>query len=254
MSKDYTNMGSEQTVGNSGHFSDYEFIPAVIVETDDPMHYGRLKVTALGSYNANKSPASHLPWCYPFTMTGNASYSSYEKGSKVWLIRNKKRQDENWFIPMYELHPQAQQFVNENSTNKPEVISLRNNGGGKSQITYDHNSGYNISASAGAGTSSMNVGTDGTSSVNAGNSSVKVENEMVTIGSVGGESEPAVLGYKLKDLLYDIVGAIDTFSTELSSNDPYAGIACTNLKNSILTIYNEIETILSNSVTINEKK
>ena len=234
MTNDLTNMGSSQTVSNSGHLVDYEFLPAVIVETDDPLHYGRIKVAAPGAYNSNNSPASHLPWCYPFTMTGNASYASYEKGSKVWLLRNKKRQDENWFIPMYELHDQPQQFINENSDKKPEVISMRNNGGGKSAITYDHGSGYNISTSGSGGGAGVNVGTNAITTVTGGSSAVKVENAMVTIGaSGGGEGEPAVLGNKLKEFLNLLLEGLDTFADLLMSDDPRAIPACEFLKTKI---------------------
>ena len=233
MINDLTNMGSSQTVSNSGHLVDYEFLPAVIVETDDPLHYGRIKVSALGAYNSNNSPTTHLPWCYPFTMTGNASYASYEKGSKVWLFRNKKRQDENWFIPMYELHAQPQEFVNQNADKKAEVISMRNNGGGKSAITYDHGSGYNISTSGSSGSAGVNVGTNSTTTVSGGGSSVKVENSMVTVGSSGGSAEPAVLGNKLKDWLKELLDIIDEMVNALEV-DPYAGPAICKVLEQIL--------------------
>ena len=253
MANNTTNMGSASTVSNSGHLADYEFLPAVIVETDDPLKYGRIKVSALGAYNANNSSIAQLPWCYPFMMQGNNTYASYEKGSKVWLLRNTKRQDENWFIPMYEQHAMTQQFVDgANHKDKPEVISMRNNGGSQSSITYDHNRGYNISTGGSGGGASVNVGTGSSATMSGGGSSVSTSGSGVTIGTPGEDEHPAVLGDKLSDLIYDILGALEIFAIELGEKDPLARIPCENLNIEIQKIYLNIEKILSETVKICE--
>lgn len=253
MANNTTNMGSASTVSNSGHLADYEFLPAVIVETDDPLKYGRIKVSALGAYNANNSSIAQLPWCYPFMMQGNNTYASYEKGSKVWLLRNTKRQDENWFIPMYEQHAMTQQFVDgTNHNNKPEVISMRNNGGSQSSITYDHRGGYNISTGGSGGGASVNVGTGSSATMSGGGSSVSTSGSGVTLGTPGEDEHPAVLGDKLSDLIYDILGAIEIFAIELGEKDPLARIPCENLNIEIQKIYLNIEKILSETVKICE--
>ena len=246
-------MGSASTISNSGHLADYEFLPAVIVETDDPMKYGRIKVSALGAYNAGNSSTAQLPWCYPFTMHGNNTYSSYEKGSKVWLLRNTKRQDENWFIPMYEHHAMTQDFIDgSDPKNKPEVISMRNNGGSQSSITYDHSGGYNISTGGSGGGASLNVGTGSSATMSGGGSAVNTSGSGVTLGSPGEDEHPAVLGDKLSDLIYDILSALQIFSTELGAQDPLARIPCENLNVEIQRIYLDIEKILSEKVKICE--
>ena len=253
MTNNTTNMGSASTISNSGHLADYEFLPAVIVETDDPMNYGRIKVSALGAYNAGNSSTAQLPWCYPFTMHGNNTYSSYEKGSKVWLLRNTKRQDENWFIPMYEHHAMTQDFIDgSDPKNKPEVISMRNNGGSQSSITYDHGGGYNISTGGSGGGASLNVGTDSSATMSGGGSAVNTSDSGVTLGSPGEDEHPAVLGDKLSDLIYDILNALQIFSTELGAQDPLARIPCENLNVEIQRIYLDIEKILSEKVKICE--
>lgn len=253
MTNNTTNMGSASTISNSGHLADYEFLPAVIVETDDPMKYGRIKVSALGAYNANNSSTAQLPWCYPFTMHGNNTYASYEKGSKVWLFRNTKRQDENWFIPMYEHHAMTQDFIDASDPkNKPEVISMRNNGGSQSSITYDHGGGYNISTGGSGGGASINVGTCSSATMSGGGSAVNTSGSGVTIGSPGEDEHPAVLGDKLSDLIYDILSALQIFSTELGAQDPLARISCENLNVEIQRIYLDIEKILSEKVKICE--
>lgn len=253
MTNNTTNMGSASTISNSGHLADYEFLPAVIVETDDPMKYGRIKVSALGAYNANNSSTAQLPWCYPFTMHGNNTYASYEKGSKVWLFRNTKRQDENWFIPMYEHHAMTQDFIDASDPkNKPEVISMRNNGGSQSSITYDHGSGYNISTGGSGGGASINVGTCSSATMSGGGSAVNTSGSGVTIGSPGEDEHPVVLGDKLSDLIYDILSALQIFSIELGAQDPLARISCENLNVEIQRIYLDIEKILSEKVKICE--
>ena len=253
MTNNTTNMGSASTVSNSGHLADYEFLPAVIVETDDPLKYGRIKVSALGAYNANNSSTAQLPWCYPFMMNGNNTYASYEKGSKVWLLRNTKRQDENWFIPMYEQHAMTQQFVDGAKHNdKPEVISMRNNGGSQSSITYDHRGGYNISTGGGGGGASVNIGTGSSATMSGGGSSVSTSGSGVTLGTPGQDEHPAVLGDKLSDLIYDILSALEIFAIELGAADPLARIVCENLNIEIQKIHLDIKKILSETVKICE--
>lgn len=253
MTNNTTNMGSASTISNSGHLADYEFLPAVIVETDDPMKYGRIKVSALGAYNANNSSTAQLPWCYPFTMHGNNTYASYEKGSKVWLFRNTKRQDENWFVPMYEHHAMTQDFIDGlDPKNKPEVISMRNNGGSQSSITYDHSGGYNISTGGSGGGASLNVGTDSSATMSGGGSAVNTSGSGVTLGSPGEDEHPAVLGDKLSDLIYDILSALQIFSIELGAQDPLARISCENLNVEIQRIHLDIKKILSEKVKICE--
>lgn len=253
MANNTTNMGSASTISNSGHLADYEFLPAVIVETDDPMKYGRIKVSALGAYNANNSSTAQLPWCYPFTMHGNNTYASYEKGSKVWLFRNTKRQDENWFVPMYEHHAMTQDFIDgSDPKNKPEVISMRNNGGSQSSITYDHSGGYNISTGGSGGGASLNVGTDSSATMSGGGSAVNASGSGVTLGNPGEDEHPAVLGDKLSDLIYDILSALQIFSIELGAQDPLARISCENLNVEIQRIHLDIKKILSEKVKICE--
>lgn len=256
MSENLANMGSSQTVSNSGHLVDYEFVPGVIVETNDPLKYGRIKVTALGAYNANNSTMDQLPWCYPFMMMGNNTYTSYERGSKVWLLRNKKRNDENWFIPMYEQHAMTSEFISGKSDDdKAEVLSMRSNGGNQSSITYDNSGGYNISCGGSTGDASVNVGTDSTTTVTGGSSSVVTNNSGVQIGASDGTNvEPAVLGNQLKSLLENILGMLREFCDELISQDYLACGAAFNLQNKLLnTIAKaDIDKILSQRVTISE--
>lgn len=250
MANDYSNMGSANTVSNSGHLIDYEFIPAVIVETDDPKNYGRVKVSAPGVFNTNNADLDQIPWCYPFTMSGSSSHASWDKGSKVWLFRNKKRHDENWFIPMYELHTKQQEFIDTNKSSTPEIVSFRNNGGKSSSITYDSGSGYNVST----GDSSINVSTGSTTTIVGGGSSVVVDNAKVSLGAGdGGNAEPAVLGNKLKDLLDKLISCLMEFMTEMPVNMVPWAITPAGKANMTLTeLKTQLNTILSQTVDICE--
>lgn len=254
MTNNVTNMGSASTVSNSGHLKDYEFLPGVIVETDDPLKYGRIKVSAIGAYNANNSSTKQLPWCYPFMMFGNNSYASYEKGSKVWILRNMKRNDENWFIPMYEHHGITQDYVNsEQHKNKPEVISMRVNGGSKSSVTYDHDSGYNISTGGAGGGASLNINTGSYATMTGGGSSVNVKDGSISLGNPGEDEHPAVLGDKLKELLETLVNAIDNYTTAVASVCPETSMAQSSIHLTLDKIKNKmIEEILSEVIKICE--
>lgn len=211
-------MEEQHNQSNSGQFKDYEFVPAAIVYTDDPMCLGRIKVTAPGVTNANTTDMDLLPWVYPFTMSGNSSCSMMEEGSKVWLIRNKKRQDENWYIPMYENHSASQRFINENKDNKPEILSSRNNGVSCSSMTYDNKSGYNIKT----GNSSINVGESNTANISSGGSTVNITDSIVTIGSEDNDgTQHAVLGDKLVEFLKGFINDVLMPCFDYINMDPY---------------------------------
>ena len=129
---------------------------------------------------------------------------------------------------------------------------MRNNGGSQSSITYDHGGGYNISTGGSGGGASLNVGTGSSATMSGGGSAVNTSGSGVTLGSPGEDEHPAVLGDKLSDLIYDILSALQIFSTELGAQDPLARIPCENLNVEIQRIYLDIEKILSEKVKICE--
>ena len=88
--------------------------------------------------------------------------------------------------------------------------------------------------------------------MSGGGSAVNTSGSGVTLGSPGEDEHPAVLGDKLSDLIYDILSALQIFSTELGAQDPLARIPCENLNVEIQRIYLDIEKILSEKVKICE--
>ena len=247
---EHSNIGSDDSMANSGHFRDYEFIPAVVIENDDPLNYNRIKVTAPGTFNGNNTDIELLPWCYPWFMFGNATYSTMEKGSKVWLIKNEKRHDECWYLPMYELHTSAQEFINEHDIHKKSEMSYRNIGGGNDFIRWNNNASAEVESgksNAHASKAGINL-TSGSGGVNINNSG------KVSIGPSGAsESEPVILGYTLINKLDELTDIIITILNELEANVPdYSTVMAENLRNTCQELKSSFETILSETVTINE--
>lgn len=238
---------NEQT--RSGLLKDYEFIPAVVASTDDPLCLGRVKVSSPGVMLYSDEDKDLIPWAYPFLMMGNSSYSKMEIGAKVWLLRNMNRTDENWYIPMYEMMPAGQEFIANNHENSPEILSLRNNGATNSTITYDNSGGYNIVT----GKSSLNVGESSTASISSGSSTVNISNDSISIGTKDQEVEPAVLGKQLNNLLKEMIDLIDELVKKCGTNDPYLTILPAQLSTKISSIRNKITNneLLSETVNLN---
>lgn len=248
---EHANTGTDVSMSNSGNFEDYEFIPAVIEVNKDPLHFGRIKVSAPGVFNTNNTNPELLPWCYPWLMWGQASYSQMERGAKVWLIKNKKRQDENWYMPMYELHSAAQDFVNKNRDYKPEILSFRNNGASCDYMVYDNNGSYKIAC----GGTKVNVSGGGIN-FSSGSGEINIGNDgKVSLGPSGSSSsEPVVIADSLIEILNTFIDLIVLMVNQMivdsvpSFNPQAAGKTlawCNALKDSLYLIK-------SDNVCINE--
>ena len=275
-----SNVGEEVSMSNSGNFADYEFVPAVIIDNNDPMNYGRVKVTAPGIFNGNNTDPDLLPWCYPWIMIGNASYSSLEKGTKVWLLKNKKRQDECWYIPMHELYKSAQEYVEQHEADNPEIISSQNNGGENDSITYNKKDGYTITS----GGSTINSSNNG-ASVSSGGGEVKVDaggqvtmgptsggsssggsssggsssggssgNEAISIGSKDiSNGEPVVMGYTLNNLLVELLNYCISILQEITAHVPeYNADVAATLTDAFNQLSNNIPYIYTYQVYVSE--
>lgn len=256
----HSNTYAELTMANSGNFEDYEFVPAVIIETNDPLNYGRIKVSAPGSFNANNTDPRLLPWCYPWVMFGYVSYSSMEKGAKVWLIRNEKRHDECWYVPMNELHSAAQEYINNHADDNPEIISSRNNGGDIDSITYNSKDGYTISSGGSTINTNNGKGVSASNSENNNNNGgiVKVDTGgKISIGPKDTENgEPMILGNTLHALLIELLTYCEImvfeFSQDVSDFNPGVASALLNAINDIHL--KSLDDMYAETVTISETK
>lgn len=188
--------------------SDYEFFPGVVTKVDDPKCIGRIKCTVPTVFDASMD-VEGLPWIYPFTMTGNQSFSKLREGNKVWVFRNTTNHNEFWYIPMFEMTEETKQLMGDDNYEDSEVIMSRSNGGNSVFIYYNEADGIMIKY---GDTNLININPDSEITIQAGDGKVVVKDNQVYIGD-GGDGERAVLGETLQKILNKFFSGIAKLAT-----------------------------------------
>jgi hypothetical protein len=122
---------------------DVELIPGVVVENEDPMYMGRVKVSAPGEFDVDTMKIKDMFWVYPLSMWGYQSFSRMMKGSKVWLIHNTANYYEYWYIPYFELNANtATHIYGDDATYTCDMVISRSNGSADIQFYYNTAEGF----------------------------------------------------------------------------------------------------------------
>ena len=62
---------------------DFEILPGVVINVDDPLNQGRVKACAPGLFDTSTMEMDDLFWINPFMMIGQQSFSKMELNSKT---------------------------------------------------------------------------------------------------------------------------------------------------------------------------
>ena len=188
------------------NLSDYEFFPGSIIDVEDPKYLGRVKAIVPTVFDTSMNKDG-LPWIYPFTMAGYQRFSKMQKGSKIWVLKNKTNYTEFWYIPMFELTADTRDLMggDEEKYSESEVLLNRTMGSMSVKIYFNTNDGIKIQY---GDNNHITINPDGEAIMQAGNGVVKISGNHVYTGD-GEDGEPAVMGDKMKTLL-------DNLSTNLA--------------------------------------
>lgn len=230
------------------NLSDYELIAAVIEDNKDPEKLGRVKCTAPGELDKNGMSLDLLPWVYPLCMGGYQRFSKPVRGSKIWLIKNKKNYNEYWYLPYFELNSAAKQFVSDNYDDNVEIIMQRSDGGRESYITFDDNNGFVINT--GKGRVIVNQNGDVTCT-NDGNGTVKVSSGEAYIGNSNEAFEHTVKGDELVKVIKDFCTKLELAAQSLISTDPYGGPAGQKIIQAVEYLSSNISNVKANNASVN---
>lgn len=223
-----------------------EILPGVVETADDPNRIGRVKATVPGWFDKESIPLDLMPWIMPFTMSGHQSFSMLQKGSKIWVLKNKDAYAEYWYIPMYEMQDSSQAFLNEKYEDSPEIISYRNNGGIVSSITYDDTDGYLIRI----GSNSWNFRPNGDLITNNASGNIHSKGSVIHLGSDSEEYEAAVKGDSLFDVLDTLQNDLNALSEAASKNPKTANLTMP-FRNASKNLQNGIQSIKAKNTKVN---
>lgn len=224
---------------------DYELLPGIIIDADDPERRGRVKASVPTWFDLNIMSQDAMPWIYPFTMSGYQTFTKLENGRKIWVLHNNKNYDEYWYLPMFELNEDTRNLVNE--YDDTEVLISRLTGdSGNVYVYYNDHDGIMLSV----GDTKVNVKTNQEIEITNSKASLKINGDQVHIGNDDGE-EYLPMGKKLKDLLTKLAGNLITVGTAISSI-PFVSPVGANFVNMGNEIQQQCTELLSKTVKISK--
>ena len=208
--------------------SDYEFLPGVVIDNDDPERIGRVKATVPTWFDTNTMDKESLPWIYPFCMFGNQTFSKMPLDRKIWVFHNKENYLEYWYVPMFEMNGQTREIVQK--YDNPEVLVSQMNGSSNQNllVSYNDSEGLDIRV----GSTLIKIGSNKEIHITNGKSSFSVTDKGVMMGNGNGKHYPTVLGPKVKDMFSaisqkckEIYTLAEAESWTISIADPFKQLA-----------------------------
>lgn len=201
--------------------SDYEFLPGVVINADDPEHLGRVKATVPTWFDTETMDEEALPWIYPFCMFGYQTFSKMEKKRKIWVFHNKENYLEYWYIPMFEMIGQTEEFVQK--YDNPEVLISRAKGDSSKSVLigYSDTEGFNIRI----GDTIIKMGNDKELNITNGTNSFSVGSNNVKLGDREGKHYPTVIGPAVQNMFSNIAKSCHEIYTLAKAESWTASIA-----------------------------
>lgn len=234
--------------------ADIEVYIGVIVDKDDPLNLGRVRVNIPGMFElwtdeAGKpildpwtgDPIMELddhPWVSPLSTGDYQGYSQLNAGNKVWVFHNVKNYYEYWYLPYFELNANTRALIDNKDL---DIMVSRLGNEGDAQMYYSKADGFTTKISD----SKLNLSSAGQLEGNV--KSIKIDAPDGV--EINGGKEPAVLGAQLQSLLKDLAGNLTELSTIAAANWPTAPLASGLIKMSS-AISSKINDITSTTVKI----
>ena len=221
----------------------FEVIPGVVINTDDPLNQCRVKAVSPGLFDTATMSEDDLLWISPLFMIGNQSFSKLTINSKIWIIHNITNYFEYWYIPMFELTESSSTLI----SNDSDIMVSRSNAGENVSSYYNNDEGFvqNI------GDNKIQLNSSGELNIESKGMSINANEGEVFIGSSAnnGSKQQAVLGNNLSKLLSNLATNLSQLATVATGN-PYTATLGTPLQLLANQLNTDIQTILSNNVSL----
>lgn len=223
--------------------SEYEYLPGVVINVDDPEKRGRIKASVPTWFDTSVMQEEALPWIVPLSMGGFQRFSKLEMGSKVFVFHRKKSNKEYWYIPMFELNDDTQEIVNDYDS--PEVLLARNDGQSGVYVYYNTKDGLVLRN----GDLEVILNNDKEIHITDGTSSFDIVGSLITIGKKENQ-QPALMGQDVKNLLEHLAANFQKLN-QAASSYPLSPLAPHFLK-AYEDLETDIQPILSDTVKISK--
>jgi hypothetical protein len=196
---------------------DFEIIPGVVIDANDPLNEGRVKACAPGLFDTSEMDKEDLFWINPFMMMGHQSFSRLEINSKIWILHNSDNYFEYWYIPMFEINENAPKVQNSNA----DVMLSRSINGETVQLYYSPDDGYNIVI----GDNRLQLSSEGDFNVVASDAVITANSDGIKLTKYNSDIYSVTKAEPLINILNEFCIDLETLSMTASANPYTANIA-----------------------------
>ena len=220
---------------------DFEILPGVVINTDDPLNQGRVKACAPGLFDTSNMEMDDLFWINPFMMIGQQSFSKMELNSKIWILHNPANYFEYWYIPRFELNENSPEVMNTNS----DVLLSRSINGDIVQLYYSKEEGFNLNI----GNNHIKLTSEAKLDIAAGSAQITANESGINLQQKDQELHPAAKAD-------EIISALKTFCVDLTSAanaaiaNPYTACLGVPLMNAVKKLQPKLDSFKSTFVNI----
>ena len=221
--------------------SDYEFLPGIVINNDDPEKIGRINASVPTWFDKNVMDEETMPWIYPFMMFGYQTFSKMENGRKVWVLHNKENYLEYWYVPMFEQIGLTKQKTK--NYDNPEVLISRVYGDDDKNVIVYYNDTEGLNFRVGAAI--INISKDNKIYITNGQTQVTLSEGNIILGTEN--SQPLVYGNTLKTMLTKLKSSLENLAS-LAAAEPYTSHLQQEFTNASSAIGDNINELNSSSV------
>ena len=225
--------------------SDCEVLPGIIINVADPEKRGRVKASVPTWFDTSVMDEEALPWIEPGPTSGYQRFSKMECGTKIYVFKNTKNNDEYYYLCMPNMNTDTDNAIGDYGSS--EILLSRTTGkSGSVFIYYNDKEGLVLKL----GDTKIQISPTKEIHITDNKSSFNIVDGLITIGN-GQKEEYTVMGETLQKILIDLGGELQNIGTEMSSM-PFVSPLGEHFANMGTEVQNKCTDLLSNTVKISK--
>ena len=226
--------------------SDCEVLPGIIINVADPEKRGRVKASVPTWFDTSVMDEEALPWIEPGPTSGYQRFSKMECGTKIYVFRNTKNNDEYYYLCMPNMNTDTDNAIGDYASS--EVLLSRSTGQSGSVFVYYNDKEGLVSK---LGDTKIQITPNKEINITDNKSSLNIVDGIITIGGNDKDKEYTVMGQTLQKLLTDLGGDLQNIGKTMSSM-PFVSPLGEEFTNMGTDIQKKCADLLSNTVKISK--
>ncbi len=217
--------------------------PGIVKEVVD--NYGTIKATVFGLFSDNEEP-DNIPPIYPFFTTLSGTFSTPTVGDKIWVLSVSDNPSELLYLRQPENTVDIKNVINETGENHVELLTNYESNNGWAQLFFDDGTGWIIRND---GVYIKLSTEEAIIDIGMKNRAFQISSDGISLGTIGGSKEKAVMGDSLVKLLNQLNVNIKTLASTAGAS-PYTTHLCSVINKISSDLDLSTQSILSENVTL----